>query len=160
MGPGSPRSRRMLFAVLLAASLSLRAFGQAQSGTLFGSTLSNGGTALPRVTVTLSGVGAPQVVVTDEEGRFRFPNLSPGTYRLQAELSGVGSFSQEGIGVRLGGSPDITITLSPSAEQTITVTADAPLLDVRKTGTGATLSQVELQAVPSGRGPGGVLQPR
>jgi hypothetical protein len=43
--------------------------------------------------------------------------------------------------------------MNPSVEQSITVTADAPLIDTRKTGTGAVLSRVELEQIPTGREP-------
>jgi hypothetical protein len=145
-------------AALLVSLLAFSAFAQIQSGNLFGTVVDNNGAALPGVTVTLTGPGAPQTTVTDAQGRFRFPNLSPGTYSLKAELAGFGTATRGGVGVRIGGSPDVTLTLNPSVSQTITVTAEAPLLDVRKTGTGATVSKVELEAVPSGRDPWVILQ--
>ena len=133
---------RAAFAALLVSLMAFSAFGQVQSSTLYGNVVGNDGAALPGVTVTLTGVGAPQTTVTDENGRFRFPNLSPGTYSLKAELAGFGTATRAGVGVRLGASPDVTLTLNPSVAQTITVTAEAPLLDVRKTGTGATVSKI------------------
>jgi hypothetical protein len=149
---------RAAFAALLVSLMAVSVFGQVQSSTLFGNVVGNDGAALPGVTVTLTGVGAPQNTVTDAQGRFRFPNLSPGTYTLKAELAGYGTATRAGIGVRLGASPDVTLTLNPSVAQTITVTAEAPLLDVRKTGTGATVSKVELESIPSGRDPWVILQ--
>ena len=149
---------RAAFAALLVSLMAVSAFGQIQTSTLYGNVVGNDGAALPGVTVTLTGVGAPQTTVTDEQGRFRFPNLSPGTYTLKAELAGYGTATRAGIGVRLGASPDVTLTLNPSVAQTITVTAEAPLLDVRKTGTGATVSKVELENVPTGRDPWVILQ--
>lgn len=153
-----PHWYRAAFAALLVSLMAVSAFAQIQTSTLFGNVVGNDGAALPGVTVTLTGVGAPHTAVTDAQGRFRFPNLSPGTYTLKAELAGYGTATRAGIGVRLGASPDVTLTLNPSVAQTITVTAEAPLLDVRKTGTGATVSRVELEAVPSGRDPWVILQ--
>ena len=149
---------RAAFAALLVSLMAVSAFAQIQTSTLFGNVVGNDGAALPGVTVTLTGVGAPQTTVTDAQGRFRFPNLSPGTYTLKAELAGYGTATRAGLNVRLGSSPDVTLTLNPSVAQTITVTAEAPLLDVRRTGTGATMTKVELEAVPSGRDPWVILQ--
>jgi hypothetical protein len=149
---------RAVFAALLMALMTLSAFGQVQTGSLFGSVVDKDGAPLPGVTVTLTGPGAPQTTVTDAQGRFRFPNLTPGTYSLRSELAGFGQATRAGIGVRLGSTADVTMTLNPSVSQTITVTAEAPLLDVRKTGTGATMSKVELETVPSGRDPWVILQ--
>ena len=149
---------RAAFAALLVSLMAVSMFGQTQTSTLFGNVVGNDGAALPGVTVTLTGVGAPLTAVTDDQGRFRFPNLSPGTYTLRAELAGYGTATRAGLNVRLGSSPDVTLTLNPSVAQTITVTAEAPLLDVRRTGTGATMTKVELEAVPSGRDPWVILQ--
>jgi hypothetical protein len=154
----SPLSARAACAALFLLLAAASAFGQVQSSTLYGNVVANDGAALPGVTVTLTGVGAPQITVTDDQGRFRFPNLSPGSYTLRAELAGFGTATRAGIGVRLGASPDVRLTLNPSVTQTITVTAEAPLLDVRKTGTGATISKVELETIPTGRDPWVVLQ--
>lgn len=145
-------------AALLVALFAFSAFAQVQTGNIFGKVLSNDGTALPGVTVTLTGVGAPQTTVSDEAGNFRFINLSPGTYSVKAELAGMGTATRAGVGVSIGQNASITITLNPSVSQTITVTAEAPLLDVRKTGTGSTLTKVELEQVPTGRDPWVVLQ--
>ncbi|MGZ8761556.1 MAG: carboxypeptidase regulatory-like domain-containing protein, partial [Aeromicrobium sp.] len=149
---------RAAFAALLVSLMAVSAFAQIQTSTLFGNVVGNDGASLPGVTVTLTGVGAPHTIVTDAQGRFRFPNLSPGTYTLKAELAGYGTATRAGLNVRLGSSPDVTLTLNPSVAQTITVTAEAPLLDVRKTGTGATMTKVELEAIPSGRDPWVILQ--
>jgi hypothetical protein len=153
-----PHWYRAAWAALLVTLMAFSAFAQVQYGQMIGQVVGNDGAALPGVTVTLTGVGAPQVAVTDGQGRFRFPNLSPGTYSVRAELAGYGTATRAGIGVRLGGNPDITMTLNPSVSQTITVTAEAPLLDTRKSGTGTTVSKVELETVPTGRDPWVILQ--
>jgi len=149
---------RAAFAALLVSLLAVGAYAQIQSGNIFGNVVGSDGAALPGVTVTLSGVGAPQTTVTDAEGRFRFINLSPGSYTLKAELAGFGTATRSGVGVSIGRNADVTITLNAAVSQTITVTAEAPMLDVRKTGTGATITKVELETVPSGRDPWVMLQ--
>ena len=153
-----PHWYRPLWAALLVTLMAFSAFAQVQTGNIFGQVVGNDGAVLPGVTVTLTGVGAPQTTVTDSQGRFRFPSLSPGTYSLRAELAGYGTATRAGIGVRIGSNPDVTLTLNPSVAQTITVTAEAPLLDVRRTGTGATVTKVELETVPTGRDPWVILQ--
>ena len=143
---------------LLVALLAVSAYGQSQSGNIFGKVTDNSGAGLPGVTVTLTGVGAPQTTVTDNDGDFRFINLSPGQYSVKAELAGLGTATRSGITVNIGRNADITMQLNPSVSQTITVTAEAPLLDTRRTGTGATVTQVELEEIPSARDPWVILQ--
>jgi len=155
-----PHLRRItvliLFAFLMLAPLSM--FAQVQTGNIYGKIQGKDGGVLPGVTVTLTGVAAPQTTVSDGQGSFRFVNLSPGTYTVKASLSGFGSAARTGIDVRLSQNADVTMTLIPSAAESITVSAEAPLLDVRKTGTGADMSRVELDKVPSARDPWVILQ--
>jgi len=148
----------VLSAALLVSLMAFSVYAQVQTGNIYGHTQAKDGSALPGVTVTLTGVGAPQTFVTDGTGAFRFLNLSPGTYALKAELAGFGISTRQGISVNLGRNADVTMTLNPAASESITVTAEAPLLDVRKAGTGATITKVELEKVPSGRDPWVILQ--
>jgi len=58
-------------AALVVALISVNAFAQMQSGNIFGHVQAKDGSMLPGVTVTLSGIGAPQTFVTDATGAFR-----------------------------------------------------------------------------------------
>ncbi|HEX7136306.1 MAG TPA: carboxypeptidase-like regulatory domain-containing protein, partial [Vicinamibacterales bacterium] len=154
----TPRFLAALGAALLVSLFAVSVFAQTQTGNIYGKAQAKDGSVLPGVTVTLTGVGAPQTFVTDATGSFRFLNLSPGTYNLKAELAGFGTSARNGVGVNIGRNADVTMTLNPAAAESITVTAEAPLLDVRKAGTGADVTKVELERVPSGRDPWVILQ--
>jgi hypothetical protein len=149
---------RAAWAALVVCFIAFGAFAQTQSGNIYGTVEAKDGAVLPGVTVTLTGVGAPQTTVSDGQGRFRFLNLSPGVYDLRGELSGYGTAARSGVRVSVGSNADVTIALNPSLAETITVTAEAPLLDIRKTGTGATVTKVELEQIPTSRDPWTVLQ--
>ncbi|MGZ5431308.1 MAG: carboxypeptidase-like regulatory domain-containing protein, partial [Thermoanaerobaculia bacterium] len=150
------RTGFLIFFLLLFAVTPL--FAQVQTGNIFGTVRATDGSALPGVTVTLTGVGAPQTFVTDGQGNFRFLNLSPGTYTVKSELAGFGTTTRSGVGMSIGRNAELDIELNPSVTEAITITAEAPLLDTRKTGTGATLTKVELESVPTARDPWVVLQ--
>ena len=60
--------------------------------------------------------------------------------------------------VNIGRNTSVEMELTPAMQQTITVTAETPLLDVRKTGTGSTVTSVELDEVPTARDPWVILQ--
>jgi hypothetical protein len=147
-----------IVASLCLALVAGSAFAQFQTGNIFGKTQAKDGSALPGVTVTLTGGGAPQTVVTDATGAFRFPNLSPGKYTLKAELSGFGSATRTGLTVSVGQNADVAMTLNASLSESITVTAESPLLDVRKAGTGTNVSNIEMEKIPTSRDPWTVLQ--
>src|SRR5437867_6384146 len=139
----TPRLLAVIAAALCLSLLAVSGFAQFQNGNIYGKVQAKDGSVLPGVTVTLTGVGAPQVSVTDALGNYRFLNLSPGTYSVKAELAGYGTATRSGVGVRVGSNSDVTMTLNPSVSESITVTAEAPLLDVRKAGDSTNVSRVE-----------------
>src|SRR5690349_3869185 len=115
------------FALLLA--MALPGLAQQQTGDLYGTVSDDQGQALPGVTVTLTGeAGAPQVQVSDEQGRFRFLNLYPGIYDLKAELDGFSTVERKELGVKLGGKVNLEITLNAAVKDVITVTGESPIL--------------------------------
>jgi hypothetical protein len=138
--------------------LAVSAFAQFQTGNIYGKVQGKDGGALPGVTVTLSGVGAPQTAISDAQGNFRFISLSPGTYTVKADLAGYGTSTRAGVSVNVGRNSDVTMTLNPSVAESITVTAEAPLLDVRKSGTSTNVTKVEMENIPTSRDPWTVLQ--
>ncbi len=150
---------RWAFAVGLTLLVALAgpALAQLQTGNLYGRVVGADGGALPGVTVTLSGAGAPQVQVTDENGQFRFPGLYPGTYKLAAELQGFSTLEYPDVGIRIGSNTEIEMTLSGAVEDVITVTGESPLLDQRKTNQGTSVGADELDKVPTARDPWSLL---
>ncbi len=153
-----PHWLRATWVAILVSIVSLSAFAQVSTGNIFGKVAQDDGTVLPGVTVTLSGGGAAQTQITDAQGEFRFVSITPGTYSVKAELAGFGVATRTGVGVNIGRNSVVDIALNPSMSAAITVTGEAPLLDVRKTGTGATVSKVELEQVPTARDPWVILQ--
>src|SRR5438477_9739223 len=155
----TPRFMAVVTAALLISLLAVSGFAQFQTGNIYGKVQAKDGSVLPGVTVVLTGFGAPQTTVTDAQGNFRFLNLSPGAgYSLKAELAGYGTATRSGITVRVGTNADVTLTLNPSVSESIVVTAEAPLLDVRKTGTAINVTRVELEKIPTSRDPWTILQ--
>src|SRR5213594_3243154 len=152
------RMTSRLCVALCTVLCAVSAFAQFQTGNIYGKVQAKDGSVLPGVTVVLTGVGAPQTTITGPQGEFRFLSLSPGTYSLKAELAGYGTATRSGIGVRVGANADVTMTLNPSVSESITVTAEAPLLDVRKAGTGVNVTRVEMDKVPQSRDPWTVLE--
>ena len=60
--------------------------------------------------------------------------------------------------INIGRNTSIEVKLSPAVEDVITVTAESPLLDERRISTGATVSQTELEKIPTARDPWAILQ--
>ena len=149
-------------AVVLAAVLAMTglALGQAQSGNMYGKIVAEDGSALPGVAVMLSGEGPSLPFTTDSRGEFRFLQLAPGDhYQIKCELAGFTSLDQKDLVVNVGKNTELRIVLKVGkAEAQVTVTGEAPILDTRRIGTGATVSRAEMDAIPSARDPWVVVQ--
>ena len=154
-----PNSRILAIVATLCLSLmAVSAFAQLQTGNIFGKAQAKDGSALPGVTVTLTGDGAPQTTVTDARATSGFRTSRPARYTVKAELAGFGTATRAGLTVNVGQNADITMTLNASMAESITVTAESPLLDVRKAGTATNVSKIEMEKIPTSRDPWTVLQ--
>jgi hypothetical protein len=151
------RQMSWILAILLLAAAAPAA-AQLQTGNLFGTITDENGSPLPGVTVTLTGQVSPTVQVTDAQGEVRFLGLGPGAYQLKAELEGFSTVEYPNITINIGRNTAIEVTLASAVEDVITVTAESPLLDERRISTGATVSQTELEKIPTARDPWAILQ--
>ncbi|MBP7779595.1 MAG: TonB-dependent receptor [Acidobacteria bacterium] len=131
------RSRLVwMFAIAALVAAPLSGWAQQTTGSLRGTVTDESGAVLPGVTVTLRGQAVPgtPTSITNEQGIYRFPNLPPGSYAITVELAGFATSAQTGIAVGLGSSVDLPVQLKVSTQQeTITVTAEAPVVDSAST---------------------------
>ena len=89
------------------------------------------------MTVTQTDTGLTRTVVTDGTGTYSMPNLATGPYRLEASLQGFRTYVQTGIVLQVGAAPTINVSLAVgNLEETVSVEAAAPLVDVRSAGIG------------------------
>lgn len=153
-----PLPRRVLrsaAAVLVAvlATIASPAFAQstAVNGTIEGTIVDNSGAVLPGVTVTVLNVdtGTSQSVVSNESGLYRATLLPLGAYRVTAELQGFKKFEQTGITVGAGQTATVNVKLEVGdLNETISVTADAPVVDTAKVDAGRNLNENEIKNLP------------
>ncbi len=134
---------------LLAAAL---AFPQAGTGRLEGVVKDAQGLVLPGASVTLTGATlmGRRTATSDVDGSYRFPALPAGSYDLTFELSGFQTLRREGVIVTSGSTFTIDANLQlATVSETVTVTGESPVVDVKTTGVSATFDTQELQEVPS-----------
>ena len=79
--------------------------------------------------------------------------LDPGSYDLEASLDGFGTVEYPKIDVRVNRNTTVEVKLSSAIEETITVTSESPLLDERRLSAGTTVTQIELERIPTARDP-------
>lgn len=143
--------RKFLLTTLLMA-FAATAVAQQQYGRLEGAALDAQGLALPGVTVTLAGeaIIGTRVATTDVDGSYRFQALPPGDYTLTFELGGFQTVLFEEVRVVSGATfaVDADMQIATVAE-TITVTGESPVVDVKSTGVAATFDKTQLDEVPT-----------
>ncbi|MEQ1907355.1 MAG: TonB-dependent receptor [Vicinamibacterales bacterium] len=128
------------------------ASAQRTTGEISGIVADDSGLVLPGVTLTLHGAGLPsagQVSVSADNGGYRFANLSPGTYDLEAVLEGFNTLKREGVTVGVGASVSLALTLKVgSLAETITVTGAAPVVNVSSAQVSTNYTQEWVEAAP------------
>jgi hypothetical protein len=147
--------RRFQRAVLvLALALLVPAAAHAQA-SIVGTVKDNTGAVLPGVTVeAASGVLIEKVrtTATDGNGRFQLVDLRPGAYIINFALTGFNTFRRDG--VVLSGSSTVTVDAElrvGALEETVTVTGESPVVDVRSTTRQQVLDAEVIDALPSSR---------
>jgi hypothetical protein len=128
-----------LFAVasLMVISTTATAQQTRSYGSLSGTVTDPEGLPVPGVTVRAESESAmgQNMAVTGQQGRYRLLNLPPGTYTVVAELVGFAPVRREGVIMRAGADYRVDLQLSiGGVEETITVTAETPMLDIAKPG--------------------------
>src|SRR5688572_18764934 len=135
-----PALKRVVPTLMLFAALALLAPGLASAqatAELAGRVADESGAVLPGVTVTATqtDTGFTRTVVTDDTGAWVMPNLPTGPYRLEVALQGFRTYVQTGIVLQVGATPTINAVLGVgNLEETVSVEAAAPIVDVRSAG--------------------------
>src|SRR5690348_13271391 len=109
------------------------------------------GAALPGVVIDVVQVstGMTRSSETDGRGEYVLPNLPVGPYKLTAKLEGFATYEQTGITLSVGASAAINLTLKVSSmQETVTVAADAAMVETRNTGVGTTVTQEQMVGLP------------
>ena len=151
--------RRLLITLAVVLGLVGTAHAQLATGSIYGMVTDESGAALPGAAVTLKGTGGTSSTTSGADGRYRFLNLSPGSYTVAVALTGFSTVNRENVLVSTGTTIDIPVALKVAqVEETITVTAESPVIDTKKTGTSTNFTQDELAKVPNSRDPWALLR--
>jgi len=123
----------------------------AQAGTFNGRVLDQGDAVLPGVTVTATNVstGVARTAVTNAEGLYYMPGLDPGIYEVKTELAGFAPAARDR--VALGVNATLTLDFKmrvASLNETVTVTGDAPIIEVTQSKVASTIEANQLENLP------------
>jgi hypothetical protein len=139
-------------ALLLLALLPVAAFAQA---SITGVVKDTSGAVLPGVTVEAASpvlIEKTRGTVTDGSGAYQIINLLPGTYTVTFTLPGFNTFVRDQI--ELSGSFVATVNADMrvgALAETITVTGQTPLVDVRSSAVQKVVTKEIVDSIPTGR---------
>ena len=148
---------RLFLWVATVASLVLpvHVYGQAAQSNLAGTVRDTTGAVLPGVTVEAASpalIERVRAVTTDSSGVYRIVDLRPGTYTITFTLPGFNTVRVESFELRA----DFTATVNAELNvgelnETISVTGEAPLVDVQSTTRSAVYDKEVLESLPNNR---------
>jgi hypothetical protein len=113
--------------------------------------------AIPGATVTITNreTALQRTAKTDDEGRFNFPQLKPGTYSVKVEAEGFDPRQNDNVLSGLGQKQTVNFTLKVAqSNQTVEVSGAAPLINPENPNTSTNLNAPALENLPN---PGGDL---
>ena len=139
--------------VTLVGVTATAALAQQGRAELRGRVTDEQGGALPGVTVVVTNqqAGTFREVITSGEGSYFVAQLLPGVFTITAQLPGFATFERTDFAIGVGRTLDLDIVMQIGAlEETITVSGEAPLVDLTSGEVGGTVSTRELTELPTG----------
>ncbi len=137
------------------------AFGQVTNGSLTGQVTDPTGAAVVGASIAMTNTQTGLVLTgtTNKQGVYTISPVNPGTYNLTAEMSGFQRYQQTGIIISVSLAATQNITLKPgSAKETVTVSADAELVNTTSAELGTTINSTEITQLPlNGRDPSALV---
>lgn len=124
-------------------------------GTISGTLIDPSGApvANARVTAVNTLTGASFQGITSPEGVYSIPYLPPGTYSLTVESEGFKRALRQGLELRIAERITVDFQLEIGAvQETISVTAEAPLLELNAATTGQIIDRRRIAELPLGEG--------
>jgi len=154
----------VLFFSLIAGLLGccLSAHAQGAGASLTGVITDPSGAAVTGASVTLTNVGtnAATTAKSDATGVYVFRLVPPGNYALNITSSGFARYKQTGITLHVSQSETLSVqlTLAQAQNETVSVTADAELINSTSAELGTTIGEKEISELPlNGRDPSSLV---
>ncbi|HZB46490.1 MAG TPA: TonB-dependent receptor, partial [Pyrinomonadaceae bacterium] len=147
--------RRINFftAACLLLACALAATAQEGTATLRGTVLDANGAAVPGAQVSIANQETGlnrRTATTGGDGEYVFTSLTPGLYRIMVEAAGFKRSLKENVKLDVGEEQEFKVGLEVGgADETVTVSADEPLIQTTSKEIGGHIGQRELTELPS-----------
>lgn len=133
----------------------LPVIASAQTSAIAGTVKDTSGAVLPGVTVEASSPALIEKVrsaVTDGNGQYKIEALRPGTYSVTFTLPGFSVVKRDAVELTSDFTANINADMKVGAvEETITVSAESPVVDVQNITTRTVMTRDVLDTIPTGR---------
>jgi hypothetical protein len=127
------------------------ALPQGNTGRILGVVTDQSGGYVANATVVVTDVqrGTNRNLITDDSGSYVATGLLPGTYKVRVESKGFKAFDRQNLLLETGKDIQVDVVLQTgSANEVVTVTEEAPLIDATSTTLGGTLSNEIINDLP------------
>jgi hypothetical protein len=137
-------------AFLLILAVGGPAAAQVNTGTIAVVVVDNNNQPLPGVTVRVASpsTGLDSGGVTGAAGTARIAALPPGAYDVTFELQGFNTLTEKGLVLRVGQTQVINATMTAKLTETVTVTAEKPIVDVHKSDSSTNIVPEQIDTLP------------
>jgi hypothetical protein len=142
---------RKVFSVAACAFVAVAAFAQETRSMLFGRVLDPQGSAVVNAAVSVRNAetGVTQNLKTNSSGYYEANLLMPGNYELTAESAGFKKLLRKGVSLPVSSRLEIDLAMEVGGvAETISVTADAPLLETNAVSSGRVIDNKSLMELP------------
>jgi hypothetical protein len=122
---------------------------QASNATIGGTVTDSSGATIAGAAIQVRnvGTGIAQATTSDQQGRYRVPDLVIGDYEVQATNPGFQTVVHKGITLSVGSSPVVDFSLPVGqAQQTVTVEAEVSQVDTQSTAVGALVEGAQTES--------------
>ena len=125
---------------------------EATTGSIWGRVTDVAAAPLSGAKVTIISVEGSRVYLTEADGKFFAPYLTPGVYAVRVELAGFAAAERHDIEVRLGRRAELAFALSVGVfKDALEVKAAPPLIDVSSVNSSTGINSSFLAQIPVGR---------
>jgi hypothetical protein len=143
--------RRTLFALLVVALAAVGAQAQLSTASLSGSVADPTGAVVPhaKITLTQTETNFTRISTSKEDGSFHEEFLPVGPYKVSVVAPGFKTLQRSGIILSVMQSATLNLTLEIGGQtETISVTADVPLVNLTDSTLGASISNAKIDNLP------------
>src|SRR5438876_2182451 len=143
------RTGLVILAILVAGAPP--AFAQVDNGRIAGIVRDSSGALAIGVTAKAKNerTGEERAAVTNDQGYFLISPLKPSTYTIRVERTGFAPIEYTAMPLAIGQELTLDFELKPAGvQETVTVVASAPILDISSARLGVNVSEREVSELP------------